>query len=291
MRMSKSPLRTHVFNPMNLPLPTRDVDPKYVKQKDGQPSAFESTKVARMWDQRRSKRLVRSDDLDAHEFGEWLAEATVAGRLPMSLASFFYFFILRSRLPGALINFLATMAGGESVLPFTIVPPEWCVKQGHLNEKSAKQWVSKLRNLLVTQGVEAAEGFLFASLHGEFDGKYYKIHFHGIAVGNKAKALRSLLDRDDMKEANGVHHPYEREKTIALDDYPNLVRWLTYCLKGWWPSRPLYLDENGKLRRPRYAQRLPKDCEEEFLRWMTSQNFGELVLLQGFRLTDLTKAC
>lgn len=292
MRSRMQPLKTHAFDPGRLPV-VPYYDPK--KHLTGTPdhdtiegrtlrrSKFETLKEARREDRHRSKALLKSDRPDAQQLGEWLKEATDAKELPLSLVSATYMRAVRRAMTSNLASHFAMAFPGQSATPFTVASPNWRFTTQQLKKTSPRQIKATFRNMLVTSGVEAADGVLIAGLHGEYDGEAFQLHFHGCAIGEKAEALKGLRRNARLKTCEAVYRPLELGVAISVGDTSRLLGWLTYCFQSFWPHRPHYIDAKGHRRRVRQKRRLPRRTEVLVLTWLARAAFGDCRLVNGWK--------
>ena len=164
------------------------------------------------------------------------------------------------------------------VKAFTLIHPAWFYKAGTLHEIDPKAIRKHLRRCFDRVGITAAEGALWAALHGEFDGNGYQLHFHGVAAGAKATLICKLYSR------NGFDRTADIQQPINCKDVYDLSGWLSYCMKSYWPQRLKYIDKHGKPRRGR-KQGLQRPQLEEFLMWMSKQHLLSLIIHSGFSST------
>jgi hypothetical protein len=294
MRTRMLPSKKHALNPNRWPKPKRKYsprvhldgrfDPTWTLNRSRLRPKFETLAGSRREDRLRAKHLEENLDREATVLGKWLQQATDAKELPLALISSVYWQAIRLRLTALIARDLHTRHGQAKVLPFTIASTKWRILPRDLATLNPARIKNMLRSMLVSCGVEAADGIVIAGLHGEYDGQFYILHFHGIALGDKAVVIRALKKRADLKRNGMIYRPLRFGKPIPVDNIPLLLGWLTYCFQPFWPFRPIYVGPDGKPRRSRKKRRLPVAEEVRVLKWLATATFADCRLINGISL-------
>ena len=280
MQNSMSLLKKHVYKCLKLPLPQTLYDVTKIRLAHGKQFPFETASQARIEDLHRAKVLKKGTDL-VSRIGRILDNLTVHDVMPLSFASSAYYRVLRLRLVGQIARLILEELCDLRIVSFTIVPPKLRIPIGELETFAGDKAMNMLRRLLRRHGLDSMDGFLFAGLHGESDGEYYQLHFHGVAVGETVAVLDRLRASPSLKPYPDVILPLKIRTMEGTTDIKSLLIWLTYCLQCFWPFRPRFVGADGQIKRSRKKTRLPETQELEFLTWMSKRNLGELTLFYG----------
>jgi hypothetical protein len=273
-------MQKYIQNPKRLRVPERQYDPAKSVEEHDVIINFESKASVRTQDQLRAKSL-QAGDAASVVLGNQLSAAIENHQIPQSFASNTFYRELRRRLVGELLSFTTVHCGEGVFTPFTLVPPKLRYTLEELADVKGDKAKNLVLRLLRQHGIFTAPGWLFAGLHGEWDGTHFQLHFHGIATGEKAELLPLLRNSPSLKPTVEVDKPLMLSPTIDGDDILNLMRWYTYCLQSFWPSRELFLGTDGKTKRQRIKRRMAKPVEAEALKWMSMRNLGEIVIFSG----------
>ena len=170
---------------------------------------------------------------------------------------------------------------------FTLVPNRgWLIPRGDLSQIQPRRLLKTFRQQLVRTGLPCKDGWIIANLHGEYSAEAdaYQLHVHLLAIGDAISivdALRQLPMYRPChdKSIGSVQRPVVR---LHLADPARQISY--YLAQAFWPLKPIFM-RNGKLHRARRRHRLPPPCLVEFLMWIDRQDFRDLVLLYGCRIT------
>lgn len=277
MNTSKSPLASHAFNPTVIPKPKSKYNLAKTFLSSANSPGFETALSSREEDKKRARWLLNHGDRAMQQVGQWLKDATEQRELPLSPASSLYMRTCRQKLHGAVHRHIHRAGyADEDIHVFTLIHPKWFFPAGELHQADPKKIKKHLRRCFEHAGILAAEGLLFAGLHGDYDGTGYQLHYHGIAVGDKAGLINSLSGKYGFVTTPTIYRPVQ---CVPIGDVPQQ---LSYCLQSWWPKKLRYIDENGIPRRQRKRGRIPHPQHEEILLWMARQHLLSLVLVNGF---------
>ena len=275
----KSPFKNYALNPARLPVPLAEFDLAKTLTREGSKNAFETKLEARNEDILRARQLGKSSLPKAKIFGAWLSNATQNKALPLSPASSVYMREVRRRMLSEVQRiFYATCRHPREIYVFTIVHPKWFYQEGTLRQCNPKKLKKRFLAYLERAGVTAADGMLFAGLHGEFDGSGYQLHYHGVVIGTKALTLKNISGNYGFVTTENIYRPVQ---IPPLVDGP---RQLSYLVQSFWPYKKRYLDVDGKPRRQRRKSRIPSAQHEEILMWLAHQNLSDLIITNGIRL-------
>jgi hypothetical protein len=169
---------------------------------------------------------------------------------------------------------------------FTIILPSWWVRSADLKGVSSKQLMEKLRAALHRAGSAKASGWLYAMVHGEFDGDTagFPLHVHGIATGDMVEVVRSLRKQRQFRrqDSDRARHPMLSVSRKVKIDKPwgHLPAVITYANKSYWPQHDSRIDDDGKRRRIGRKHRIddPKHLVRHLL-WLHFQHVKDHVLL------------
>ena len=277
IKVTKSPLKTHAFDPNTLPIPKPTHSLTKTLLPVGKRKGFETIKEAREEDRKRAGWLIKAADPKAHRLGHWLNEATKTRLLPLSPASSFYMRMCRRKILGAVHLSLHRHGYADAdFTAYTLIHPKWFFDAGNLHNADPKKLRKQLRRWLEQAGVIAADGLFFAVLHGCFDGVGYQLHYHGIVSGEKIEKLKAMSGRFGFTPTADIDQPIEIE---AVTDMPG---WLSYCMKPYWTQQLWYIDRNGERKRQRKKSRIKHPHHEEVLMWMSKQHLFSLIIHSGF---------
>jgi hypothetical protein len=125
---------------------------------------------------------------------------------------------------------------------FTLVLPSWWVKSRGLKRVNAKQLMSRLRAALHRAGSGRASGWLYAMIHGEYDGATggFSVHVHGLVTEGMVGVLRALRNQRQFhrNKIDQTRYPMINVRRKLLiqcpeRDYPSLI---SYTSKSFWPQ-------------------------------------------------------
>lgn len=209
------------------------------------------------------------------------------GEPPKTLAAAAY--VCRARKP--ILDELVRLSLCEEhgrVVTGALLPSNGRIPAGKLRRVQARRWMKRLLSDLNRCGLATADGYLIATLHGEFDptALEYDLHYHIAASEGLVPVVEKLRSRRKYKLAilNEEQH-YSSAPRIQLQALNSgEARYtLSYLFQHWWPSRWRGVnDAGGKIRGPR--RRIPEPYHTEWLLWMDRQRLQDLTLLVHLRV-------
>ena len=171
----------------------------------------------------------------------------------------------------------------EGVTAFTVLPRGWEFTPETLHQADPRRLLDRLRGQLKRAGSGDADGFLIASIHGEFDPeeKIYRLHAHGFAAGGMIGVLDGLRTLPAYRPRPSVTVPMQiRRKPLDNLPYP-----LGYPFKGYWPSRRIGpVGDTGTIKRQRGHHRIPEPYHSQVLLWLDRWSVADMTLLMNLRV-------
>lgn len=261
---------------------------------------FETSDVCRAEDDKRRNWMLFAhrrfpeviDEAAAMNFFVDFQEAAIDHNMPISLASREYMRRLRDLVCSdiwRMIDGYGDKLIEKSVGSFTIVPRTWEIKAGELADVDPRLLIKALRTALYERGAAEKNGWIIAFIHGEYDpvAKVYRIHVHGLAMGEMIQAvdgLRNLPNYQTQKLVeDGKPNPVYRRVRINRKPLTNLPDPITYLLQSFWPSRAVVISDDGKRIRARQKSRIPEPYHSEVLLWLHRWRLADLTLMIGLR--------
>jgi hypothetical protein len=253
-------------------------------------------------DKRRLRLVVKT--LQTLEAGQHKAAKRLLKRLsrkrrpPTTLASAAYYFELRERILDHLVKLTWKLAP-EELVTATLLPRKSRVCS--LQTFDPFKFGQRLRADLTRAGGRKARGWVFASVHGEFNDQLglWDPHYHIIVAGAE------MIGVIDSLRARGKY----RLEACSEDDKPakkappilkrrvkrsQLRHALSYVLQTWWPQTGV--DGTARGQGPR--RRLKGPRHTEFLLWLDRQKPQHMYMLfnlqvgrKGLRPTKPLKTC
>lgn len=211
-------------------------------------------------------------------------------RPPQTPASAVYHFCCREPLLDHL-TLLARREEPSFVYGATLIPMNNRIPAEKLSRMQARLEKKRLRNDLDRAGGTKAQGWLVGGLHGEYDPARdeYSPHQHVVFSAGMLPVIERLRKSGKYKLTNIVERDHTnsvapiRIKPISYDD---LRYTLSYVTQSWWPRRDWLPGAEGKpVRGPR--MRLPLQRHVEWLLWMDSQKFSDIVLLYHLQVNKV----
>lgn len=197
----------------------------------------------------------------------------------------------RIRVSGALWQ-LVTELGTDKWVFFTVILPKWWVASSKLRHIKARRLKALLRAALYRAGARDASGWLYAMIHGEFDGttEGFPLHFHGIATEGMIKVLKRLRLQPQFRRSK---HDASNYPQVAISRKLKIDRpWgclpdvLTYPHKSYWPQHNSMFAEDGMRRRFGPKHRITGIHLVRHLTWLHSQPIKDQVLLVHLSVID-----
>lgn len=268
---------------------------RVAKRSDGR-SAFETRRSAIKEDARRAKGLRKAinrhpnviDVTTAEPLADQLEISGESGETPDSLASSLYMRGHRVKVIGALWQLMDARNG---VTTFTVIPDGWDFTPAQLASAMPILLLRALLTDLYRKGAKAAGGWLFAFIHGEFDpvAGVYRLHIHGACSPEMIEVLDRLRLLPKYKSVrqlpNGEWNPVYRRVWIRRKPLHSMPNPITYLMQAFWPSRPIYIDAEGKRRRVRQKQAIREPFHSMVLLWLNRWRLKDLTLMVGLRVT------
>ncbi|ODP39758.1 hypothetical protein BFL28_09045 [Sphingomonas turrisvirgatae] len=201
---------------------------------------------------------------------------------PESLASAAYMYEARAPILDHLTRLVHEAQHGPVAIG-ALIPPGAKFGPQHLAEVDPRKLMMRFRSELNRVDAAEADGYLFATLHGEFclSTGHYHPHQHFIATGQMIEALERLRSRGKYQIAainaspSGRDTPALQLRKLNLDE----ARYaLSYLFQHFWPARWSGLSDDGrKLRGDR--RRIPEPFHSAWLAWMHRQRLQDFALL------------
>lgn len=284
------------YNIGDLPFPKarRRVDKAAARRKGK--GRFESIREAEDQERRRARsvrnavrRFPQLLDVERAEVLASILEASADRKwVPSSLASSVCMRWHRIRVIGALCKLVMS---GKRVTTATIIPRTWEFTPEQLMQVDPRLLLKAFRSDLYRKGAARQRGWLFAFIHGEFDpgARVFRLHLHILC----RKEMVPLLDRlralpnyrSTRTLPNGEVSPVYRRVFIRRKPLFNLPDPLTYVMQSFWPSRPIYIDKDGKRKRVRQKRAIPEPYHAMVLLWLDRWQLKDLTLMVGLRVT------
>jgi hypothetical protein len=199
----------------------------------------------------------------------------------------------RKRMTGWLWSLLDELDDAEW-RSFTIVLPSWQVPSEKLGRQRAKKLIARVRSALNRAGSSNADGWLFAKIHGEFDGTTgcFSLHIHGQAT----KGMAELLKHQLRKQRQFRHRKGDREKFPLMAVTKRVLiqkPWgcpanaISYAVKSYWPQHNSIIASDGKRRRVGVKQQINDPVHKaRYLLWLHSQDVKDQVLLMNLSVEN-----
>lgn len=265
----------------------------------GKGASFERKADCRAEDATRAKLLRKAadkfpDHIDvahARRLARKLEQSGETGETQHSPASSLHMGHQRYRICAAEWKLVAETPSHEQPAQLTIIPTTWEFAPEDLPNADAVAMMTGFRTDLYQAGASAELGWLIAFIHGEFDpvAKVFRLHIHGLASRSMVPVLdklRKLPRYKSMKALpDGSPCPVNTRVWITRKPLTNLPMPITYLLKSYWPSRPIFFTDDGKRIRARKQQRIAEPHHSQALLWMDRWTVADLSLMIGLRAT------
>ncbi len=216
-----------------------------------------------------------------------LVEALTYDReLPATLASSAYYEVMRHPVLDQLVKLTWRLQPCDLRVA-TLLPRE--SHRSNLEGFKARVFCNALRVALDRAGGRKAEGWVFASVHGEWrsDQQVFVPHYHLIVAGQQMIAAVKRLKGQRGYTRPSAPPPAGRKKwpppvRLSKVRKGELRYTLSYCLQSWWPERWDGADEMAA--RAATRRRIAGAKHTEFLTWLDRQDFNDMYLLYGLRV-------
>jgi hypothetical protein len=226
----------------------------------------------------------------AEDLASRLDAASQGKEVPGTLASSSHMRAQRIKIAGHLW-LLVTRSAKADVCSFTIIPRNWQFKAYELQAVDPRQLLNCLTVAIYGRGATAADGWIYAYLHGEWDpsSRVYRLHVHGFAYGpmiGVIDRLRNLPNYQTQRYLkDGSPSPVYRRVRMTRKRLTNLPFPITYSLQAYWPARALIILDDGARIRARLKQRLPEPQHSQVLLWLDRWRISDLTMMIGLRVT------
>lgn len=217
-----------------------------------------------------------------------LQKAAVSGEYTETLACPLYMRWLRICIAS---NLWKLMHISRRYTTATILPRKWEFTSDQLSEVDPSNLLSAFRTDLYRAGMQDVDGWLFAFLHCEFDpiAKVYRYHLHLACSRSVTTVLDRLRSSPNYKSTrllpNGKPSPVFRRVWIRRKPLINMPEPITYVVQSFWPSRPIYIDDQGKRSRLRQKGAIREPYHSQVLLWLDRWKVEQLTLMVGLRVT------
>lgn len=206
-------------------------------------------------------------------------EEGVWGESPIpTLASSLYMRQWRIRIVGWLWS-LYDSPRNAPVTTAHILPTGWIIPAKDLMLVKPEMLMNCLRCDLNRLSAKAADGFLFAFLHGEYNPEddCFHLHAHCLVSKGMIDVVKKLRNREKarlLKFSNSITRtPVKIRATLR-----NLPNPLSYCCQSYWPKKG-YLDPvTGDWKRGK-KHRIPEPYHSLFLLWIDQWELEDLTLM------------
>lgn len=171
----------------------------------------------------------------------------------------------------------------DGVTAFTVLPLGWEFTPETLDQADPRKLLDRLRGQLKRAGSGDADGFLIASIHGEFEPEeqIYRLHAHGFAAGGMIGVLDDLRPLPAYRPRPSVTVPMQIRRK-PLDDLPYP---LGYPFKSYWPCRRIGpVGDTGTVKRQRGHHRIPEPHHSQVLLWLDRWSVSDMTLLMNLHV-------
>jgi hypothetical protein len=174
---------------------------------------------------------------------------------------------------------------------FTLIPRGWTFTPEQLASVIPGLLLNAFLTDLYRKGAASARGWLFAFIHGEFDpvAGVFRLHIHGACSPEMVAVLDRLRTMPKYKSArqlpDGSWDPIYRRVWVRRKPLHSMPDPITYVMQSFWPSRPIYIDEDGKRRRVRQKRAIREPYHSMMLLWLDRWQVKDLTLMVGLRVT------
>lgn len=240
---------------------------------------------------RKVEKAIRSGKLDRHErrkaakLVKFLKRELKGKTVRLSAASRVGMRDFRIKTSGWLWSLIDPLDDDDWVF-FTLMLPSWWVKSSELEKSAAKKLTERLRIALQRAGSGNASGWLYAMVHGEFDGSTvgFPVHIHGLATEGMVKVLRRLRKQRQFRPNTRDRSRYPKisvSRKLKIDKpWGYLPAAITYTSKSYWPQHNSLVEAGGKRSRIGKKHEIVKAKHlARCLVWLHSQPVKDQTLL------------
>ena len=244
----------------------------------------EDTIRSKLMDSARERYPEQFAGLDAKKLVKALMRSGDSGVFQDTLGSSLNWHRSARPVVGALWKLYDECPAGQKPTTFTIIPRNWEVSPAELQSTNPVALLNGLKTALYSCGAAAAGGWLFASLHSEYDPEadIFRFHVHGLMSREMIPVVDEMRKIPRYKFArtlpDGSWSPVCRRTWIRRLPLVNLPSPLTYLLQAFWPARPILITPEGKRRRVRDKHRMPEPYHSLSLLWLDRWRLDDLTL-------------
>ncbi|WP_131818654.1 hypothetical protein [Sphingomonas turrisvirgatae] len=234
---------------------------------------------------------VNVDAAHARRLARKLYRSGDKGDFPDNPASSLRMFVEQAWIVAALLALHRLYTAAMAPITFAIVPRHWTYRTDELDGADIRKMMEAFRTDLYKAGARAAGGWLYVFLHGEYDGEHgvFRLHLHGLCSREMIPVLRALREfwryKTSKCEKDGSRAAIYRPIRMRLKPLYNMPAPISYIVKAFWPSRPVFIGADGTRRRVRSGQRIPEPHHSQVLLWLDRWKVTDLELLIGLRRT------
>lgn len=209
---------------------------------------------------------------------------------PTTLASALHYRARRNAVGGQLWKLVET-CGIAPIVTATIIPQGWDISGLDLNQVDPVKFMERFRKALNSCGATGSSGFIFASMHGEYEPSkdVWQLHIHLVAAGEMVTVLKRLKKlkgyRTKRTDKLDNSNPVYRRMRISDKDLTDLPKPLTYTMQSFWPARAIYETDKGP-KRQTVKRRIAEPFHALQLLWIHRWSLKDLSLLMGLRVTS-----
>lgn len=256
---------------------------------------FESKEEKQLEDAKRRQHLIRpgtTASLTLHEqklakrLAKKFIQADQRKKLPPTIASARYMRKQRVRIVGRLWElFEKEVKEGGRVSTFHVLPPSWAIPSEELHGLDPHRLLEQFRRDLTRLGKAPMRGWLFASIHGEFDpeNEVFHLHLHGLASNTMLRRVNELRYLRKYRLGSKLNKGRKNRPSIRITrkELRDPLRALSYCLQSWWNVKSFTSDADGTTRRTRSKMRIPAHHQARYLIWLDQHRIEDVTILMG----------
>ena len=162
-----------------------------------------------------------------------------------------------------------------------ILPTSWIIPAADLRLANPKDLLECLRADLNRAGATKADGFLFASLHGEYNpgDNCYHLHTHCVVSRGMIGVVENLRKIENTRLQKSANLNKGRPP-VRIDSWPlyNLPEPLSYAFKSYWPMKGYSDPVSGEPKRSKGC-RIPEPWHSFYLLWLDRWKIEDLTLM------------
>lgn len=273
---------------LGLPIPAKRYRLDTKKTATKHMHGFEKLRSAMDEDQLRARKLLRAGSLLSPykaKRAKKLAKRLANHKQPTSsLSSSVYMRDWRVRICGNLWRMMRKNRDLELSF-FTIIPADWAVPEGKLDEFVPDVMFGRLRTALYRRGAGQSPGFMFAALHGEHQPELgvYQLHIHGVAGGKMTDVIDRLRTSSNYRSVRtgGTKDGVWQRVQIDREPFKNLPKVATYVLKAYWPRQSRCVRDDGSSVAIGEKARISEPYHSEVLLWLDGLELPDILFSIG----------